>query len=83
MAKQMRLKYDGVCVECGLRLYRGEYAAYLGRGRGVHCLTSNCSDKIAPNERPTGRQRSRVYSFTTSSGTYTRCNCEDYPCCGH
>lgn len=81
MSKQIRLKYDGRCVECGSRLYRGEYAAWLGRGRGVHCLTSNCSEKIAPEDRPA--QAPRVYEFTTSGGTFTRCNCEDYPCCGH
>lgn len=81
-AKQIRLKYNGVCVECGSRLYRGEYAAWLGRGRGVHCLDSNCGDKVHPSDRGDSFV-SRVSYFTTSGGTFSHCNCEDYPCCGH
>ena len=71
MAKTITLKYQGRCADCGAVLPVGTKALWYGRGRvyGLDC-----------HERD---NKARVTTFTTSSGTFTRCNCEDYPCCGH
>ena len=78
--KQMILKYSGNCVNCGDRIPAGTMAIYNGRGRGVEHIDCN-----SDNENYTTRdgQSPRVSYFTTSGGTFSRCNCEDYPCCGH
>ena len=75
MAKTITLRYAGKCSDCGTPLPVGTRAKWYGRGRvyGLDCHDRNTSDGRAP----------RVSSFTTSGGTFTSCNCEDYPCCGH
>ena len=77
MAKIITLKYAGKCADCGASLPAGTRAKWYGRGRvyGLDCheRTYNTRDGRKP----------KVSSFTTSGGTFTRCNCEDYPCCGH
>ena len=76
MAKTITLRYAGTCKTCGVRLPVGSQAKWTGHGR-VHCLDHYGSHTTRDGQAP------RVDAFTTSGGTFTRCNCEDYPCCGH
>ena len=76
MSRVITLKYAGRCSDCGSSLPVGARARWYGRGR-VYGL--DCHDHYTTSDG----QAPRVSNFTTSGGTFTKCNCEDYPCCGH
>ena len=78
MAKRIiSLRYPAVCADCGASLPAGSPARFYGRGRvyGTECHS--------PSGSGSGPEPARVYTFETSGGSFTRCDCEDYPCCGH
>ena len=88
MWKIINLKFAGRCNHCGNKLLKGTRAIWQGSGR-VICL--GCVDEESQGEESYthatnyGRdgEKARVSEFTTSGGTFTKCNCEDFPCCGH
>ena len=77
MSKIITLKYAGTCRACGARLPRGEKAIWTGRGR-VMCVSCDDINQVT-GERI---RVSHCYSPVTGN-SWTSCNCEDYPCCGH
>ena len=79
MARVISLKYAAVCADCSAPLPVGASAKYYGPGR---VYGRDCHTKERLHETRDGRPLS-VSTFKTSGGTFTQCNCEDYPCCGH
>lgn len=72
---------DEVCPQCECVIISGVCYCEIGYEE----WQDEIADRAAyPEAYTTGDgQAPRVSTFTTSGGTFTSCNCEDYPCCGH
>ena len=97
MAKQITLKYDATCKDCGAHLEAGTLARYYGKGRiyGIGCHADNRSADRAPRALSEFElenwQPGRIASHYDPVGAYSvdgtylgksGPRCEDAPCCG-
>jgi len=57
MARVIKLKYRGTCVDCGTSLPKGTRATWLGRRQGVRCLDCDVSSMLTSQaqQRADGR----------------------------
>ena len=90
MAKTIRLKYPGTCVDCGSRLTSGTRARWFGRGRvsGLECHERAGHDvgeagdsglvRVPGDNRVFARTRRGLRAGYENTGV----RCEDAPCCG-